>query len=170
MNLSEALKKEHSKAQTLRIGKYIGNDRQRFSEIVNLVRSNDPMIAQRAAWVMGTHGENHPQLFLGHLSNLIPLLSRPVHDAVKRNILRVLQYVDIPVKHEAALVSHCFDLLLEANAAPAIKAFSITVIVNLSRKYPDLLQELNAWFQQNRSVASKAECKRIEKAGLLNKK
>ncbi len=167
MNLSQALKKEHSKAQTLRIGRYIGQNRERFLDMVNLVRSKDQLLSQRAAWVMGIHGEQFPDLFLPHLEKLIPLLAQPVHDAVKRNILRVLQYLKVPEKHEAALVSHCFNLLLSTDEPPAIKAFSITVIVNLSKKYPELLQELNAWFQHNNSVASKAEFKRMEKAGLL---
>ncbi len=170
MNLYQALKKEHTKVLTVRIGKYIGQNHDRFADIVSLVRGRDQLLAQRAAWVMGIHGEQFPYLFLPHLKKLIPLLAQPVHDAVKRNILRVLQYLKVPEKYEADLVSKCFDLLLSTDEPPAIKAFSITVIVNLSKKYPELLQELNAWFQQNRSVVSKAEIKRMEKSGLLLKR
>ncbi len=169
MDISKALIKEHSKQQTVRIAQYIGENRERFDEVVNLVIGKDPILAQRAAWVMGMHAEKFPHLILPYLSKLIPLLVKQVHDAVKRNILRVLQYAEIPRKYEAKLLSNCFDLLSGSDTPPAIKAFSITVIVNLAKKYPDLLQELKAWFQQNKSVASKAEFKRMEKAGLFRR-
>ncbi len=167
MNISRALIAEHSKKQTLLIGKYIGQSPVRFKEIVNLVASGDRIISQRAAWVLGTHGEEYPRLFLPHLSKLVPLLGKPVHDAVKRNILRVLQYLEIPSKFETEIINQCFNLLQSTGEPPAIKAFSISVIVNLSRKYPDLMQELTAWFQNNKMILSKAEIKRVEKAGLL---
>ncbi len=72
-NISQALRKEHSKRLTIRIGDYIGEDAIRFKEIVKLVLSGDPLIAQRASWVLGTHGEKFPHLFLPHLSELIPI-------------------------------------------------------------------------------------------------
>ena len=169
MDISKALKKEHSKNQTILIVQYIGENRERFAKVVYLVTGKDLILSQRASWVMGIHGEMFPNLILPHLSKLIPLLTKAVHDAVKRNILRVLQYSEIPEKHEAMLLSNCFDLLSSSDAPAAIKAFSITVIVNLAKKYPDLLQELKAWFQKNKSVASKAEIKRMEKAGLLKR-
>ena len=168
MNISQYLQKGHTKKRTLAVGKFVGKDASRFNEIVKLVIGKDELIAQRAAWVLGIHGEKNPTLVVPHLNKLIPRLGMSVHNGVKRNILRVLQYLKIPEKFESAVVSQCFDLLLSSEEPPAVKAFSITVIVNLSKKYPDLLQELNAWFEHNKSVASKAEFKRMARAGFLN--
>jgi hypothetical protein len=167
MNLRSSLSKEHTKALTLRIGNYIGKNRGRYKEVVDLVINGDSVIAQRASWVLGVHGEKHPELILPFLSRLVPLLGKPVHAAIKRNILRVLQYVSIPDKYESATVNHCFDLLSASDESIAVKAFSITVIVNLSKKYPDLLQELKGWCDNNIDVMSKAEISRLKRSGIL---
>jgi len=169
MNIAEALRKEHTKALTLRIGKYIGRDRERFAKVVNLVLDKDAVIAQRAAWVLGTHGEKYPELIVPHLQRLLPLLSKPVHPALKKNLVRVLQYLDIPSRYESSVVSKCFELIHDNNEAIAVKAFSISIISNLAKKYPDLMIELKAWLETNRSVLSKAEIKRMEQSGLISK-
>ena len=54
MNLREALLKEHSKKQMLKIVKYIGNDQQRFDELMKLFLESEYRITQRAAWPVRT--------------------------------------------------------------------------------------------------------------------
>lgn len=36
----------------------------------------------------------------------------------------------------------CFDYLISPNEKPAVKAFSLTVLENLSNSYPEIKQEL----------------------------
>ncbi len=167
MILKSALLKEHSLRQTRKLADYIGIDKNRFKELIEIVLSDDEILAQRAAWVLGTHGENHPELIIPHLKHLLRQLDKPVHDAVKRNILRVLQYVVIPPRFESEAAEICFNLINDSREAIATKAFAITVIVNLSGKYPDLLNELKSWFSIHGQNSSKAVIKRMEKAGLL---
>jgi hypothetical protein len=167
MNIRSTLLKEHSLRQTKKLAGYIGIDKNRFHELIEMVLSEDVKLAQRAAWVLGTHGENHPELIIPHLKELLNQMEKPVHDAVKRNILRVLQYLEIPPKYESRIADICFRLIGNSGEAIAVKAFSITVITNLSRKYPELRQELKSWYLLQSTTASKAVIKRMEKAGLI---
>ncbi len=169
MDIALALSNEHTKALTLRIGKFIGKNPDRFAEIVKLMLGKDLLIAQRASWVLGTHAEKNPALIIPHLAKLLPLLSKPVHPALKRNIVRVLQHLEIPPKFESAVINQCFNLISNHDETIAVKAFSISIITNLSKKYPDLMQELKAWMDNHRAILSKAEIKRVEKAGLIKK-
>jgi hypothetical protein len=49
MNLRESLLAEHSKALTVRIVDYIGNNEERFAELMNLFLNDVPRITQRSA-------------------------------------------------------------------------------------------------------------------------
>ena len=65
-------------------------------------------------------------------------------DAINRNILRALQFVTLPEEHEGNILDVSFRLLNSPTEPVAVKAFSMTVIYNLTRKYPDIVPELKA--------------------------
>ena len=97
MNLVETIAKDHSKAQCDRIVKYVGNDPGRFHELVRVFLAGPYRITQRAAWPLSYCVEHHPQLIRPHLQSIIKNLKRPgLHDAVKRNTVRLLQFITIP--------------------------------------------------------------------------
>jgi len=88
------------------------------------------------------------------------------HDAVNRNILRTFQYVDIPEKHQGKVLNICFDFLNDNCQPIAIRAFSMTVISNLSKKYADIIPELKISIEAlmpNASSGLKSRGKKILK-------
>jgi hypothetical protein len=52
MNIRQALQSEHSKAKTMEIVRYVGNNPERFGEVVALVTGDESLLAQRAAWAI----------------------------------------------------------------------------------------------------------------------
>ena len=64
------------------------------------------------------------------------------HDAVKRNTVRILQVVPIPKKFQGTVMNLCFDYIVDPTEKIAVKAFSLTVLRNLSQLYPEIKQEL----------------------------
>ena len=75
------------------------------------------------------------------------LLSQERHDAVHRNILRILEDIPIPEDIEGALYDNCFQLLNNPDRAIAIRVFAMTVAFRIAKKYPDLLDELRLSIQ-----------------------
>lgn len=142
MKLREAILKEHSKKNTLLIVKYIGDDKNKFAELMHLLFNNEDIIAQRAAWIVSYCAERHPHLVTPYLKQVIEVLGKEVHNAVKRNMLRILQNLPIPGKYFAKLVNHGFHLLVSANEPVAVKAFSMTVLCNICKYEPHLANEL----------------------------
>jgi hypothetical protein len=143
MDLLKAIEKEHSKAQCEKIVKYVGGDKERFAELMQLFLKGEYRVTQRAAWPMSICVEKHPALITPYFKQIIPLLQKPgVHGAVVRNIVRLLQYVEIPKRYHGQIMSVCFDFIADVETAAAIKAFSLTILENLSALYPDIRPEL----------------------------
>lgn len=142
MNIQESLFAEHSKKNTLRLSEYIGSDKRRFSELMACLFQNDEVLSQRAAWVMTYCLHRHPELLKPYLKQSISILGKPVHDAVKRNIIRALEHQEIPVSLQGRLVSQLF-IFLQDNAVPvSIKAFSMGVLAKICKTHPVLKNEL----------------------------
>ena len=167
MNLLVAILAEHSKVQTNRIIKWIGQDQQRFNELFLLVMSDEIIIAQRAAWPMNYVVIAHPSLIQKHFPKLLKRLKYPgVHDAVKRNALRLTEEISIPAKFHGDVMTLCFDFITDPKEKPAIKAFSLTVLQKLSHHYPDIKNELKLVIEtqwENESAAFRSRARKILK-------
>ncbi len=143
MDLKAALLEEHSKAQAMKIVQYIGTDQKKFDELLQFFLTNEYRISQRAAFSLGHACEAHPHLIAPHLRTIIEnLQDDTVHDAVKRNTVRVLQDMDIPEDLLGLTADICFNYLNDPKVAVAIRIFSMTVLFNICKKEPDLANEL----------------------------
>jgi hypothetical protein len=143
MDIREALRTEHSKRQTAAIAEYVGNDPKRFAELMAIFFEGEYRSTQRAAWPMSVCIETQPQLIYPYLGKLINQLERDdVHNAVKRNVVRLLQYIDIPKKMLGKVYSHCIDLIDDINEPVAVRAFALTVAIKIAGSEPALLDEL----------------------------
>jgi hypothetical protein len=143
MNLFEMLLAEHSKKQCDKIVKYIGSDKNRFAELMQLFFKGEYRVTQRAAWPMSYCVRKYPALIQPYFNRLINnLRKKGLHDSVVRNTVRILQDVDIPKKFHGKLMSTCFDFLQSNDIPVAIKAFSLTILGNFSKVYPEIYPEL----------------------------
>ena len=143
MNLKEKILSEHTKTNREEIVNWIGSNQTRFDELVKLFLGNDKLITQRSGWPLSFAGIAHPEFIPKHLGKLVTnLKQKDLHDAVKRNTIRLLQEISIPKKYQGDVMNICFDFIISPTEKPAIKAFSLTVLENLSEEYPEIKQEL----------------------------
>ncbi|MEO6314021.1 MAG: hypothetical protein ABIU63_03175 [Chitinophagaceae bacterium] len=164
MQLKEQLLKEHSKANCNKIVRWIGKDQQRFDELFRLFLSDEYRLVQHAAWPISYTVIAHPQLIKKHFSKLIRNLSKPgIHNAVKRNTLRLLQEVEIPEKFHGLLMDACFKYIAVPGEAIAVKAFSLTVLEKLAKHYPEIIPEIQLLIADNYDRASPAFRSRANK-------
>lgn len=146
--------REHSKAQRDNIVEYIGTDESRFKELVHLFLHDEYKVVQRASWVLSECSERHPFLVMPYLGSLMGNLKQEVHDAVKRNTIRILQFVEIPESLYDITAEVCFDLLASKKEPVAIKAFSMTVLLQIVRKIPELKTELQVLIEDQMPYSS----------------
>ena len=143
MPLLPILQKERSKKTCIEVANYIGNSTERFAELIEIITGKDIEMANRAAWVIPSIADkNIDKLIQPHLKTMIEQLNKPVHDAIKRNVVRMLQFTTIPKKLQGITLEYCFQLLNNPKEAVAIRVFAMTVLYNLTLKEPDLAHEL----------------------------
>lgn len=143
MNIREALLAEHSKHQTDKIVSYIGNDADRFAELMSVFFAGPYRVTQRAAWSMGNCVEQYPELVKPYLGKLISLLERSDgHDAIRRNVARLLQFIDIPPRFRVRIFDVCYRLVDDPHQPIAVRVFAMSAAAKTSEGHPELNREL----------------------------
>ena len=143
MDLREEILKEHSKAQCDRIVQWVGNSNLRFNKLFQLFLHGEYRVTQRAAWPVSYCVQAHPEFIGNNFGKLLKNLEKPnLHDSIKRNSVRLLQHVAIPKKYQGQVMNICFEYLESPTTAVAIKAFSLTVLGNLAKQYPEIVSEV----------------------------
>lgn len=143
MDLREEVLKEHSKKQVLKIAAWIGTDVDRFRQFLFLFLNDEYRVVQRISWVLSIVAEEHPELVEKNIGKIIKRLdSENIHTAVKRNIIRVLQFLNIPVKYRARVFDHCINYITDPKETIAVRCFSMTVAAGIVKQYPELKSEL----------------------------
>lgn len=143
MNLREEILKEHSKAQCNTIVQWVGNSQKRFEELFHLFLTDEYRVIQRAAWPVSNCVIGHPVFIKNNFRKLINNLAKPgLHNSVKRNSVRLLQHVDIPEKFQGEIMDICFGFVATPSEPVAVKAFSLTVLGNLAKQYPEIIPEI----------------------------
>jgi hypothetical protein len=127
---------------TMAIVKYIGGDRSRFKELMDVFFSGEYRLTQRAAWPISYIAEEQPQLIRPFIGRCIAMLGEKHHPAIHRNILRMFEVTAIPEKYSAGLLDHCFRFIASESHPVAVRAFAITVASNITRNFPELNREL----------------------------
>jgi hypothetical protein len=164
MNLESEILREHSRVQALRLARWVGSDRRRFRKLMSCFLRGDYRITQRSAWVVGICAERHPELVRPYLGKMIARMQEPgVHDAVKRNVIRILQTVDIPRGLLGIVADICFRYLASIDTPIAVKAFSMTVLARIAEREPDLKRELRIVIEQQLLFGGPAICARARK-------
>ncbi len=143
MNIREQLLTIHSKINSLKIAAYIRKNPKHFKDLIDLVYINEPIISQRASWVMSICMDEQPELFDNYIQTiLIHFPYSNFHDSVKRHSLKVLQNINIPNNELGKLIDDCFNLIHSNSEAVAVKVYAMDFIFNNCKNEPDILNEL----------------------------
>ncbi len=172
MDLLKLLRAEHSKKNTDRIVDYIGDDKDRFAQLIQLFFKGEYRITQRAAWPLNYCVRHHPELITPYFKPLLDNLdSTDIHVAVIRNTVRLLQDVSIPKRYQGRVMSTCFRFVEAPDTPIAVKVFSMTILSQLAAEYPEIGPELkllidDQWEHATAAFRSRAK-KALKKIGLV---
>ena len=152
---------EHSKAQTMRIVRWVGHDADRLALLMEIFLGKphpQPLpkaggeqyrLTQRSAWAVRYVGENAPELMTPWLPKMVAQLRRPgIHDAVKRNVLVVFEALEVPDNLHDELADLCFGCLANPNEAIAIHCAAMSILEKICRKVPELKPELRLLIEE----------------------
>lgn len=143
MNLREEILEEHSKLRCQKITEWVGKSQPRFDELFAIFMEEESILTQRASWPLSNCVELHPSLIENKFDQLIKKLhTTPLHDAIKRNSMRLLQFTTIPEKFEGEIMDICFKFLESPKETLSVKVFSLYILAKLAKKYPDISSEI----------------------------
>lgn len=99
MTLIDKLFHENCKSYWIQLSKEILSE-DKIEEIVALFLGEDKRVAQRAAAIVMTLADIEPLLFAPYMHRLIMQLHHNPTETQKRNIVRIVDFVDIPTTLE----------------------------------------------------------------------
>lgn len=148
MTLQDKLFVENSKSYWIQLSKEVLNNNQ-IEELVGLFLGKDKKIAQRAAAIIMTIADMSPDVFEPFLNQLVHHLLQKPTETQKRNIMRIVDFVEIPTTLEVEIMNFCFQYLENPKESIAVRAFSMRVLGKLYSKYPEIKEELKTLVEMN---------------------
>lgn len=149
VNIESEIAAPLSQKELFRVVLWIGSNENRFAQLMHLFLAGEYRIVQRSSWIVSSCVERHPRLVTPWLPKLIRRAKEEgLHGAVRRNILRLLQFVDIPRRYQGEVTEMCFTFLASVDSPVAVKVFSMTVLATIAAEEPDLKNELRPLLEQ----------------------
>ena len=142
MNLHHQILQELSKANVNKMTDYVGADEERFAELVQIFLKGNYITTQRSSWILSECVAAHPSLIYPFFNDFFKKLHEEnIHPSVRRNTIRIWQFIEIPEEHIGEVYNICFRYL-SSNEAIAVIVFSMTVCHNITKRIPELKSEL----------------------------
>ena len=171
MIIRDEIIREHSSENALKIATYACSSKKHFKELMKCYLDKEYRVAQRAAWSVSWAARKKPEMIQPYIKELVAQLQRKdVHNAVIRNSVRILEDLEIPEEFHGDVMNTCFNFIETPTTPIAIKAFSLTILFNLSKHYPEIKHELRLIIEERwdtETAAFRARGKKILQA--LNK-
>jgi len=164
MNLVDELEKKHSLATKNKIIRYVGTDPKRFGELMKVFLGGTYRITQWAGWPLSDIVKKHPHLVTPYLKPVLTSIDKPgQHVAVKRNVMRLLQFIDIPPKLRGLAFDKAFKLQQDTSEPIAVQVFAMSVMTQIAMKEPDLKNEVIIAIEEQLPYGSAAYTSRAAK-------
>lgn len=144
MNIKQQLLEAHSRNNGMLIAKEVNKNKKHIDTLIELLTA-ETVFQQRASQALAYTVEYFKLgLTAVQLTNLIELLKdSSVHDAVHRNILKILDFhKSYPIACEGFIFEFCTESIMNLQKSIAVRAFSVPVAYRIALKYPDLQNEL----------------------------
>lgn len=154
MNVRNQLLVDNSQTNAMLIVNYIGADKEKFAEFMQLFLQTHYRVTQRASLVLNIITKQKFDLVEPYLKQLILLLEPKTEVGVLRNIVRMLQFVEIPEELLGLTFDKCYNLVALRETPTAVKSFSISILYNICKKEPELKNEVTDLVQMQISGAS----------------
>jgi hypothetical protein len=152
MNIREKLAEGHSKTITAEIVDYVGQNEVRFKELLSCVLCDNMRLSHRASWALGDVSLRYPTLYNQHHRVLLDALkTKQNHNAIRRNIVRIYQFAEIPEEYEAELYDICLNFVADAEEMTAVKAFGMRVCERVIERYPEMKNEMLEIIKSNQA-------------------
>lgn len=142
MDIEQQLEIELSKGNMELICNYVGNNQQRFNELMSITLKRNDRLSWRAAWAIVGSFEKYPELIIPHIKTICREFLTETNTSILRNYTKILMGIDIPEDFESEIFDRCENVIMSSTQSIAVRANCMTIAYNISQKYPELKPEL----------------------------
>jgi hypothetical protein len=125
---------------------YLASHQEDFEELIKLAISDKQPYSWRAAWLLWSCMEENDHRIRRYLKIIIDTLSTK-NDEQQRELLILLQKMEIRDELEGSLFNHCVSLWEKTGKKPSVRYNAFKIIVKIAEKHPDLSHEIGMLIQ-----------------------
>lgn len=123
--------------------KEVEKDPSIVKALVKLTLGEDQTLSMRASWALQHISLKNPQLVKKEIPSLIKFLrKKDNHTGAIRSVLRIFDIIEVPEKYCGELYDLCLNYTKNATLPHAVRAFSITLLGQICKRYPELKHEV----------------------------
>ena len=165
MIVREQLLVANSRANADRVLAMVMDDPERLVQLMVCFLSDEVCVAQRAAQVVGDVGRRNPDLLTPWLSEIVDAIENPIHQAIRRNGVRLFNELaePVPADLEKRLIRMCSQFVADRSVDVAIGVFSMSFIADRANRYPAEANQLCKDLRDRMSNASSGFANRANK-------
>jgi len=128
-----------SKEQARDIAEYIVKHPHEIESFMDVFHSEDWRYSQYLSHPLGFIAEHNPEVIHHYMPQLITWAASDVpHKSIRRNIVRTWQFMNIEEDHCGDVYDLCYGFLIDPNEAVAVRAFSMSVVLHIVQRFPEL--------------------------------
>jgi hypothetical protein len=111
-------------------------------ELMDIALYGNNRQSWRAAWIADKVNEQQPGVVEPWIAPMTETLKSLKHSGKKRQFLKLISLYPISVESQSFLIDYCLHILDGTGEPPAVKAYAMQILYNISENQPDLKEEL----------------------------
>lgn len=112
-----------------------------FEEAIQLAVSNKQPYSWRASWLLWSVMKDNDSRIQGSIGKMMDVLPS-LKDGQQRELIKILYKMELDEEYEGRILSLCIDVWEKIHKQPSVRWNALLLILKISRKYPDLYQEI----------------------------
>lgn len=112
-----------------------------FDELLKLALADIPPYSWRAAWLLWSCIDKNDQRVRKSVKKIIDIIPKR-KDNLQRELLIVLQQMEIKADYEGKLFDICVDIWEKVDKNPSLRWNAFKILIAISKKHPDLSKEI----------------------------
>jgi hypothetical protein len=126
--------------------KDIGNEPDRFAEMIGIAFRDEYPVSMRAARIVALCAEQHIELINPYVFQIVESIGEIKVDGVKRGFLKILAELPLVLDEQSLgiITDLAFNWLNDPKQAIAIRYYSIDILYKVAAIYPEIGVELSA--------------------------
>lgn len=146
--------------------KYVVAHPESFEEAIKLAIADKQPYSWRAAWLLWSCMEKNDLRIRKYVKDIINVLPKR-KDNQKRELLKILEKMEIKEQQEGLLFNHCVNIWERIDKQPSVRFNAFKILAKISQRHPELSKEIslltqNQYMESLSSILNKSINKLIK--------